>query len=186
MHHRARVAILSHICSHSLQQEIQGRPYPPPRGSRFDLEAKPVVGDLVSLSGMIGPSSFYLAWVEEVGEAGQTHLLRSVDDGDVAEWANIGFTVFDREQVAANPHWRWTDEQYEFNDRWAAVSRQAGLGGRFKRRAVLFEGEGCTLRGECRGGGEGFSRSVPSWRELGAVSMIEIAREIADGSLPTG
>ena len=181
MYDRARLAVLSHVCAFSLQQEISGRAYPTGSGSRFDLELTPVVGDLVALTSAAIGTAFYLAWVEAVAEDGRTHTLRSVDDGAVCDWSNVGFMVFDRAVLAEKPHWRWSDEQYAFNDRWMEAFHGAFLYETHRRRIVRFDGDGCTITTERAGSGEGFERSFPSWRDLDDAALAELAREIKDG-----
>ena len=177
MYDRARLAILNQLCAFSLQQEISGRGYPTNRGHRFDLESKPVIGDLVALSGGRMNTAFYLSWVEQIGGEGvEGHLLRSVDDGSLRDWTNVGFMVLDRGWVAENPHWRWSDEQFALNDRWAGIFSAECLAATYRRRPVRFEGEGCTLVAERASGGN-FTRFFESWRALDDIALTEAARE---------
>ncbi len=180
MYNRARLAVLNQLCALSLQQEISGRSYPGNPGHRFDLEAKPEVGDLVALRGAPMNTPFYLAWIEQVGgEDVQGTLLRSIDDGSLCDWTNVGFMVLDRAWVAANPHWRWSDEEFAFNDRWAQAFAAAGLRASYRRMPVAFDGDGCTLEGKSLGEHEGFFLPYPSWRALDDAALAGLCRGLS-------
>jgi hypothetical protein len=90
-----------------------------------DTESK--VGDLVRL--ISAPESpFYLSWLLEIKphENGYftKYLLKSIDDGTLCWWSNVSLSSYDRKKVAANPQWKWTDKQFELNDRWLRACRK--------------------------------------------------------------
>lgn len=85
---------------------------------------KPQIGDLVAMQSA-PPSKWYLSWFREYdpNNGWPKYLLESVDDGELCWWGNVGLTVYNREQVANRPRWKWEDKQFEFSDRWHKVCR---------------------------------------------------------------
>ncbi len=49
------------------------------------------------------------------------HLLKSVKTGKLCNWSNIGIEYLDRKELKDYPSFKWTDKQFEFNDRWQRV-----------------------------------------------------------------
>lgn len=116
---KARIQILSRLFSY-------------PTISNKDWESdlmgnNPQVGDLVSLSAC-GPNKWYLSWVvdyREIHAGWPEYLLESIEDGALCWWSNVGYSIYSREKVAENPHWRWTDRQHQFNQRWLTHCKKA-------------------------------------------------------------
>jgi hypothetical protein len=85
-----------------------------PNGSLVAMQAAP-------------PSKWYLSWVvDQKWPAGHTcpsYGLESIEDGEVCDWCNISFLIYDPGQVASHPEWRWTDEQHALNDHWFRLCR---------------------------------------------------------------
>jgi hypothetical protein len=80
------------------------------------------IGDLVSLLG--APiSEYYVSWLHEIdiNNGFKRYLLESIETNELCWWGNIGLDYYDRERVNANPSWKWTDRQFELNDRWFKV-----------------------------------------------------------------
>lgn len=122
---RARLLILNHIMQFSLQRRIGDQVYGGLRDMAFhgdDLggtKAEP--GDLVALQSA-GPSKWYLGWLISrewpEGWAGEQYVIESIEDGQLCNWTNVGLIHYDRSQTKTHPEWRWTDQQFQFKDRW--------------------------------------------------------------------
>lgn len=67
-------------------------------------------------------SKWYLGWLVEINKErchlGTSFLIESIEDGSLCWWSNVGIKYFSPETVSRNPQWRWSDKQYELNDRW--------------------------------------------------------------------
>lgn len=87
-----------------------------------DILTPPQIGDLIVLKSA-PVSKFYLGWlVATDSKAGwPRYLVQSIDDGTQCWWHNVGIDHFNRKTLAENEHWRWSDKQYEFKDRWWKV-----------------------------------------------------------------
>lgn len=84
-----------------------------------EISGEPKPGDLVALCSA-PPDEWYLSWYLECLDSGgmQKHLIESVETGRLAEYGNVSLAIYDREEVACHPEWRWTDRQFAFRDRW--------------------------------------------------------------------
>ena len=86
-------------------------------------------GDLVTPMTRVA-GKFYLAWVLDIGTAdictGNKYLLQSIDNGKSAWWEDIAFNIFDRVELKKHPWWKWTDEQFEFKDKWMDYGKKHG------------------------------------------------------------
>lgn len=77
-------------------------------------------GDLVAMSSA-PPSKYYLSWVEEIEDFGKGYrkwLLKSIEDHSLCWWENIGLCAYDRKTVAKRDQWKWSDQQFKFQDKW--------------------------------------------------------------------
>lgn len=182
--HRARLDILNHIASFSLvvcygEHDI----YTPSPGNRFFPTENPSIGGLVAIhSAPI--SKWYLSWVvavEERSREGWRHfVLESIEDGEKCRWHNISLVELNRETVDKYPHWRWTDRQFQFNDRWMRAcykTRDAFV--HRPLQASFGDGSAVTLRIYNRVTqatiGE---RQWPDWRKVRIADMLEFYDEI--------
>ena len=125
---RSRMLIMNHIAQFSLGRlHSSGVPWPPMRDMAFAPSDSPPNGALVALQAA-PPSKWYLSWVVDqswpAGHAGPSWGLSSIEDGEVCNWSNVSFLVYDPAQVSSHPEWRWTDEQHEFNVRWTKMRDQ--------------------------------------------------------------
>lgn len=80
----------------------------------------PEVGDLVRLDSMRDPE-YRLGWLVDVrGEPEDylEYLVKSVKTGKQCWWTNVGISYMHRKTLNCHPEWRWTDEQFAFNDLW--------------------------------------------------------------------
>ncbi len=109
---RARLNVLNEVLS-----------FPTIRNKDWQEDSKPNPGSLVALSS--GPATkWYLSWVVEVElrEGGwHRYLLRSLEDGSLCWWENIGIYRYNPGRVRERPDWLWSDKQFAFKDRWYKV-----------------------------------------------------------------
>jgi hypothetical protein len=85
--------------------------------------SEPKPGQLVLLQAA-PPSEWHLSfYVEDCGDG--YHVLESVQTGALMRWGNVGFMVLDEEKIGAGEQARWTDEQFEFHDKFIKVWRKA-------------------------------------------------------------
>lgn len=112
---KARYSILNRILSCPMLGQFKWK-------EKYDTEVQ--VGDLVSISSAPA-SEYYLSWVVEIESGDKTtlprYVLKSIETGNLCGWANVGVNIYDREEVAQYPEWRWTDKQWAFKNRWNKV-----------------------------------------------------------------
>lgn len=124
---QSRQLILHYITEFCLLREMSdGSVYTGLKSSRWRATRTPAPGALVALQ-HAPPSKWHLSWVrsfsQNPGHHDITYMLESIDDGEVGAWSNVSLLQFDMKTVQNSPHWRWTDEQHEFNDRWLRLCR---------------------------------------------------------------
>lgn len=85
-----------------------------------EKEARP--GDLILLTS-IRIKKWSLAWLLEIDaqQYGNRYLCESIETGELCWWENVGVEYLDRDVVAENDKWKWTDRQFQFEDRWNHV-----------------------------------------------------------------
>ena len=85
------------------------------------------VGDLIVL-GSAPITKWYLSWLIDIKVGASMfenqYLCESIETGELMWWHNICISFIERELVADQPQWRWTDRQFAFNDRWEKVCRK--------------------------------------------------------------
>lgn len=114
---RSRLVILNRLLSY---------PTVSAKDWNSDLSITPKEGDLVSLSAA-PPSRWQLSWLVEIQNPSHgCYLLKSTEDGSLCNWSNVGLNVYDRERVNNNPHWKWNDRQFAFNDKWLRTCKRKG------------------------------------------------------------
>lgn len=122
--HRSFRQIMHHITSFGLTLSFDGGGKLPGRVTFTPEETRGTVcpGDLVSLSSA-PVSEWYLSWVVEfdANDGYPRYLLESIETGKLCWWHNVSVHYMDRQQLADFPHWRWTDRQWAFKDRWWKV-----------------------------------------------------------------
>lgn len=110
-YHRARISILSELLSFPTIRSGYWS------GTGFS-DNRAMVGDLVAMSSAPA-SKWYLSWVRDIKPGiFPNYLLESIDDGELCWWSNIEVYIYDRQRVSNSPSWKWTDRQFQFNDRW--------------------------------------------------------------------
>lgn len=98
-------------------------------GFRASLEREPEPGDLVMLQSA-RPSDWHLSLYRESGPGegfSKQHLLESLKTGELSWWHNIAFHVIDLERCSISPRLEWSDDQFEFSDKFAKVYKKGGF-----------------------------------------------------------
>lgn len=110
-YNRSRMCILNEILS-----------YPMIGDKDWEDDRNPKKGEIVSLNSA-PPSKWYLSFVEEVrvNSLGNEYLLKSIEDGELCWWSNVGINVYRPKIGSYKEYWNWTDKQFAFNDRWKKV-----------------------------------------------------------------
>lgn len=85
-----------------------------------EKEARP--GDLILLTS-IRHKRWSLAWLLEIDKRqyGNRYLCESIETGELCWWENVGVEYLDRDVVESSENWKWTDRQFQFEDRWNRV-----------------------------------------------------------------
>jgi hypothetical protein len=122
---RARLEILNYVTNFCLtkiyDEGERKRSFGGIHGFRCRLsddQAQP--GDLIALASA-PTSKWHLSWLLEVDRSNPgwpRYLLESIHDGELMWWHNVGVHYLERDEVAAHPSWRWTDDHFAFFDRW--------------------------------------------------------------------
>jgi hypothetical protein len=185
---RAKIRILSHITQFSLATILPGNQHHrclSDMGFRNDLTNETVrIGDLVALQS--APSSkWYLSWLNAIEKSDRSsfehrYLLESIEDGEECWWCNVSFLYYSREDLEHHPEWRWTDAQFQLNDRWTRTCLKEKDSYRFKPDRLKFEGSDVRLRirQHIWYTGPGNERAIGPWKKLTIASMKRIYNEM--------
>jgi hypothetical protein len=173
----AAICILSDIASFSVAHYVGDHPVSL-FNSRFYEEHDPAPGSLVALS-MARPTEWCFSWVIESYGGGNT-LLESILTGRRARWTNVSYKVLNRQRVAENPEWRWTDAQHAFNKRWENVCYKKG--GAYIHRPNSSEfGENYTVTLSVRtmfdGNGYRAAKTFSDYRKLKVADLLAYFKE---------
>lgn len=137
-------------------------------------ERLPQKGDLVALSSA-PPSKWYLSWLRDLAEENgmPKYLLESIEDGELCWWSNVGISFYNRERVANNPQWQWSDAQFAFRDRWGKVARKTGNRMVVPAEPVFGGDGGVTLNVRIRFGISDYSnpKTFPNWKKVSVKIM---------------
>jgi hypothetical protein len=126
---RAREAILDYLIAYGMSRihDNDESEYPRTYGASvafvsctFSSSPKPAVGDLIRLESA-PQSKWRLSWLADVRKhAGGDceYLCKSIVDGELCWWSNVGVSFLHRKTLENHPSWKWTDDQFDFNDRW--------------------------------------------------------------------
>lgn len=184
---RSRLEILNHITQFCLSHKWdETRTSPGYHAFVSDISDKPAqVGDLVAIKSA-PVSKFYLGWLEEMdpgtASAFPRYLLRSIEDGTLCWWSNVGIDYMDREVLADYPNWRWTDRQYAFKDRWWHVCyRERDAYITLPMFPEFGEGFSVTLGTRTRFGLDSHrpTRTFDDWRKVTKAMMGQFYDECA-------
>ncbi|WP_156892476.1 hypothetical protein [Salaquimonas pukyongi] len=119
---RARDEILDFVLQNCLAHRL-GDERPSGYGPAFNpigfLGKMAQAGDLILVSG-IPQHGWSLCWLHRISsdQPENRYLCESVETGEMSWWSNVGIEYLDRDVVESHPQWRWTDQQFAFNDRW--------------------------------------------------------------------
>lgn len=144
------------------------------------LSREPEVGDLVMLQS--APESQWLISIYRGcgpgGHYDRRHTLESLKTGELCDWHNVGFHVLDLKACSVGERWTWTDEQFEFADKFAKVHRQADfyLNLPFIDR---FDGELVHIIFRTRFGFDGIRTPVPpfAWKKISQKRLLQVLQE---------
>lgn len=131
---RSHAAIIDYLISFGISRIHGGEDteYPRTVGASigfvacFAGNAGAVVGDLIRLESAPA-SKWRLSWLMEIRSTGcgnSEWLCRSIIDGDLCWWSNVGVSYLHRPTVNNHPEWRWSDDQYVFHDKWAKAGHR--------------------------------------------------------------
>jgi len=132
---RAREAIIDYLISFSASR-IHDDPdskYPRTFGGSVGFvccglggDRQPVIGDLIRLE-CAPQSKWRLSWLLEMRKlpnGDNDYLCKSIVDGGECWWSNVGVSFLHRPTLESHPSWRWTDDQFDFNDRWLKACKR--------------------------------------------------------------
>jgi hypothetical protein len=177
---RSRLDIMHYILSFCISHASGGdkRIYGGIEGfiSSWDDETPAQPGDLVIIKSA-PVSKWTIGWLEEIDTSNpncRRYAIESLEDGQICWWHNIGIEYFPRDKL--HPSWRWTDKQWEFQDRWNRVC--------FKERdayinlpipPVFGEDFSVTLGTRTRFGFDDIrpTRTFPDWRKVTKAIMAQ-------------
>lgn len=180
---RARLEILNCVitfCTNTLCGGI----YIPPFNKTSGFEStgfteSPPAGSLVRL--MAAPfTKWYLSWLLETksdADGCHKYLLKSVEDGSLGWWENVGLHHMPLEESDKFPHWKYNDEQFDFWDRWKKASKREDIYILAPLRPV-FDGLSVTLKLRKK-----FSDDIvgcetfPNWKKLTILEMREFIQK---------
>ncbi len=126
---RAKLEILNYIitfCTNTLCSGV----YLPPFGKTSGFESSsfldnPPIGSLIRL--MAAPfTKWYLSWLVETKEETpgyRKYLLKSVEDGSLCWWENVGLYHMPLEESDKFPQWKYNDDQFAFWDKWRKANK---------------------------------------------------------------
>lgn len=147
--------------------------------SCFGGQMKPKIGDLVRLES-VAASKWSIGWLVEMRElhAGwPEYLIRSLEDGTLCWWGNVGISFLHRGTLEKHPNWRWTDRQWAFHKRWFKVCYEEKDAYIVRPLMAQFgEGYSVTLGTRTMHGFDDIrpERSYPDFRKVTKAMMAEV------------
>lgn len=121
-YNRAKIEILNYILTfftcksyHTVISPDKDRVF------KSDLSEPAPVGTLVILTS--APfTKYYLSWLVEIKKDDNQfytqYLLKTIEDGSLCWWRNVGFDYLPLDTIEKFPQWKWSDKQFEFWERW--------------------------------------------------------------------
>lgn len=181
---RARLEILNYIICFSTLRNYGSGIY----NTSFGVEKAfvgglgemPPIGSLCRLSA--APfSKYYLAWLIDYKEEGYggNYLLESIEDGSLCWWSNVGIDYYHPTTVASFPQWRWTDKQFEFNDRWHRTCKRMDAYIVLPSNVSFGDDYKATLSTRIRYGlsNERSEKTFEDWRKVKVSDMKEFYKQ---------
>lgn len=181
----ARQEILNYVITFCTKQNYgDGYSHLPDKEHSFystssDGQRKIPIGSLVRL--MAAPfSKYYLSWLREIdyndGGYSTKWLLESIEDGSLCWWENVQIWALAKEATDKFPSWQWTDQQFQFKNRWINACHK-------KRDAYITlpcfpeftEDNGVTLRLRTRFGLSDDNPEIrfDNWKKVKTSEMLE-------------
>lgn len=182
---RARIEILSYIMQFAVKEyygkDHNGRPIGDIPNAEWSFhgemckEHEIPIGSLCRITAA-SASKWYLSWLVEVevNKGGfHRYLLESIEDGALCWWSNIGLDYFSPKSVRSS--WRWTDKQFELNDRWMRTCFKKRNAYITKPMQLIFDGDKVTLKTRQAFGIGDFSaeKTFDNWRKVRVKDMLE-------------
>lgn len=131
------------------------------------------VGTLVRLSAAKF-SKWYLSWLVEFDKDNDKYLLKSIEDGSLCWWSNVMVSYVLPEVVELNYHWKWTDDQYQFEEKWRRACNRRDPYIVLPLRSVFNDDGSVTLGTRIK-----FSfkqsntyKTFPDWKKLKSSEML--------------
>lgn len=190
---RAREAILDYLIAFGMSR-IHGDDsceYPQTFGASvafvsctFSDGPKPVTGDLIRLESA-PKSKWRLSWLVNVrthSGGDSEYLCKSIVDGELCWWSNVGVSYLHRHTLSQHESWKWTDEQFAFNDKWMKACKRHDP---FLYRPVFpdFNDDGsATVGTRSRNNFDGFRpvATVKNWRRATIKAMEGVYLDLVD------
>lgn len=145
MYTRARLEILHWILNFSTFKYFSPGSFS--RGDKdysfHECNDRPPIGSLCMLTSA-PVSKWYLSWLVEIDNPlGPTkYLFKSIEDGSLCWWSNVGVMHYSPETVAKFPSWKWIDRQFKFNDQWYRACYRKRGAYIVKPAEAVFEDDG--------------------------------------------
>jgi len=137
----------------------------------------PQVGDLVIVTSTRSWSKWNIGWLHEIiNSATESYCVRSLEDGSLCNWTNVGIEFMERKVVEEHKSWRWSDKQFAFNDRWLKVCyKECGAFMLVPLYADFNKDGSVTLRTRTRYGMDDAlpERHFDDWRKVTKAMMKE-------------
>jgi len=135
------------------------------------------IGDLIRLESA-PQSAWRLSWLREIKfeRGGESYLCESVKDGTLCWWSNVGVSYFHRPTLMRMPEWRWSDEQYAFNEKWMKACKRHDPWLYRPLMADFAEDGTATVGTRMRHDIDGLRpvAQVPNWKKITQKALGEI------------
>ncbi|MBK5722574.1 hypothetical protein JGH11_17000 [Dysgonomonas sp. Marseille-P4677] len=187
-YNQAKIAILNYIivfCTNTIYEEngvyrnslnLPSMHDDIPKGFVSCIGCLPKGGSLVRLVAAPLNTKWYLSWLKEYDKDRDRYLLESIDDGSLCWWTNISLDYLPTEISDKFPHWKYTDKQFSFWDRWKKAYRWEDAYW-FVPLMPLFDGKKVTLELRKKFSDERFSKTFNDWKKLTIKEMREFVKD---------
>lgn len=123
---KARIEILEFVVTHCTYKYFGGNSFSIPDKDKafyvtYGDKQEPEIGSLCILQSA-PTTKWYLSWLKEIksddSRFATKFLLESIEDGSLCWWENIGIGSLPKSQTDQFKMWKWTDDQFDFKDKW--------------------------------------------------------------------
>lgn len=189
---RAYSSMLDYILQFGLSYITQGEDteFPRTRGSSVGFvntgfsDNQPKVGDLIVLTSA-NALQWRLSWLDGITQAPSgdcIYLCRSIKDQSLCDWSNVGVSYLHRMTLNQHPEWKWSDDQWAFNDKWMrAANKECDAYIWRPLWAQFWEDDSVTIGVRQRHGMENSPRpivTIQSWKKITLKKLIEHYRAL--------